>query len=139
MRNVLSAVLAIGIVFVTASSSFAQYYSNGYYYNAPPENYSYNQNYNNYQSQPVYQPVQYYDPGQQQAYYPQYYNQPVYDPYYQSSYQDNGMKSKINKAVKYGAIGAGAGYLFSKNGSKGKNTAIGAGLGAALGFLLDRY
>lgn len=137
MRNLLSAVLAIGIVILTASTSFAQQYSNGYY---SPNSYNYN---NNYQTQPVYQPNQYsynYNPGQYQASYPQYYNtQPVYDPYYQPGYQGSTMKSKINKAVKYGALGAGAGYLFSKKGARGKNTAIGAGLGAALGFLLDKY
>lgn len=124
-----SAVLVLGIAGLTTTASFAQDYNTGYYY--PQNNYNtgYNQSYqyqNQYPLQPVYQSNGY------------YYQQPVYqDPQY--TYTDDSRSAKIKKAVTYGAIGAGAGYLFSKPGSRGKNTAIGAGLGAALGYLLKGY
>lgn len=144
-----SAVLVLGIFGLTTSASFAQDYNNGYYYQPntsyqyqQPYNYNYTQpvqyqqpcNYNysyaqpQYPIQPVYQSNGYYDPN---------YQQPAYQQQY--SYSDNTRAAKIKKAVTYGALGAGAGYLFSKPGSRGKNTAIGAGLGAALGYLLKGY
>ena len=132
-----SAVLVVGIVGLTTTASFAQDYNNGYYYQ--PYN-----SYNNQYQQPYNynQPVQY-----QQQYQNQYPIQPVYqsngyyDPNYQQqySYSDGSRTAKIKKAVTYGALGAGAGYLFSKPGSRGKNTAIGAGLGAALGYLINGF
>lgn len=136
-----SAVLVLGIFGLTTTASFAQDYNNGYYnqqynsYNSQYQQpYNYNYSYNQpgqyqYPIQPVYQSNGYYAPQ---------YQQPVYQPQY--TYTDNSSRAaKIKKAVTYGAIGAGAGYLFSKPGSRGKNTAIGAGLGAALGYLLKGY
>ena len=45
---------------------------------------------------------------------------------------------KAKKALEYGAIGAGAGYLFSSPGHKASNTAAGAAIGAAAGLLTGR-
>lgn len=133
-----TAALALAVFAFTGPASYAQQYYNGYYYDP----YAYNNNYNTQSYyNPGYQQV-YYPPAQNGYYYqpvadPYAYNQPVYDPYYN---QNEGFfsKSKVTSAIKYGAIGAGAGYLFSGEGKKGRNTAIGAGLGAALGLLLNK-
>jgi hypothetical protein len=63
-----------------------------------------------------------------------YYNN--YDPNYYA--MDNYDNYKIKKALKYGAVGAGASYLLSRDGSKCKNALVGGGVGAAIGYFLDR-
>ncbi len=46
--------------------------------------------------------------------------------------------NKAKKALQYGAIGAGAGYLLSSPGHKANNAAAGAAIGAAAGLLTGR-
>lgn len=67
-----------------------------------------------------------------QGYQPVYYNQNGY-------YQDNSLlgNGKLKKTLKYAAVGAGAGYLFSSEGKKFKNSLVGAGMGAAFSLLSD--
>ena len=144
VKKVMNGIMVLAVILVTTSASYAQQYNNGYYYYPPANNYNYvNQPYQqpqynqaqNYGYQPVADP--YYNQYYTQNYNPQpYYSyQPTYDPGYTNSTR----MEKVKKALTYGAIGAGAGYIFSKKGSRTKNTAIGAGLGAALGLLTNQY
>ncbi|MEW5822060.1 MAG: hypothetical protein AB1782_17835 [Cyanobacteriota bacterium] len=138
-RHLFKELLAMAFIIFTANTCFAQ----EYYYPAP-YNYNYNNGYYNQQYQyPVYE-NQY---NAYNGYTPNNYGyQAVYDPSYQTPYQqpyyyntggmNEGTKAKLKKALTYGAIGAGAGYLFSKDGRKMQNTAIGAGIGAAMSLLL---
>jgi hypothetical protein len=129
--------LVLAIVAFTATGAFAQQYYNNGYYNAPPNTYSNNGYYNNYAYQPVYTPnYGYAQPNYSQNY---GYTQPVYDPYNNSYYYPNDRNSTVKKALTYGALGAGAGYLLSKDGNRTKNALVGAGIGAAMSLMLNKF
>jgi hypothetical protein len=132
-RMLVTSTLVLGIILTTASTTFAQQYYNGHYQAPQAYNPYYSgQYYNNVDQQRGYTPAGYYQPVYNQPVYDPYYNQPVYDPYYNQVER----RDKINKAIKYGAIGAGAGYLLSGEGKRAKNALVGGGIGAAMGYFL---
>ncbi|MEW5820923.1 MAG: hypothetical protein AB1782_12095, partial [Cyanobacteriota bacterium] len=55
-----------------------------------------------------------------------------YDGYYQPCQKTTGQK--VEKALKYGALGAGAGYVLSGKHNRGTNMLKGAAIGTAASF-----
>lgn len=114
-KKITAILTAFLILICSTGTSFAQQVNPNYYYQNP--------GYYGYEY--GYQPV---------------YNQPVYyTPSGYNTYADYERKEKLKKALKYGAIGAGAGYFLSGDGNKGKNAMLGGGIGAALGYFLNNY
>ncbi|MEW5821093.1 MAG: hypothetical protein AB1782_12950 [Cyanobacteriota bacterium] len=52
--------------------------------------------------------------------------------------QEKKKGSKVTKALKYAAFGAGAGYVLSGEKNRGTNMVKGAAIGTAASFLLDK-
>ena len=145
-KKIFLGMLIIAAVFFTINTEAFAHRRNGWHghsaYHSSPYQYRNNHNrrwkrkYHRALKRQVYR--QGYRHGSRRSYYHHGYHGIGYNntPYYYNNYgYDSYGAYRAKKIIKYGALGAGAGYLLSDPGSRGRDTAIGAGLGAALGAL----
>lgn len=152
LKQILLGLILAGLtLFLSPNASFADpchknrhyrggyYQSQGYYH---PANNSYRQ-YQKYQRKVQRRTNQAYNRGYKQGYrdgnrnngyYQAGYNHPSYHNGYRYDSYNSYNSYRAGQALKYGALGAGAGYLLS-DGDRSRDALVGAGLGAALGIL----